>query len=86
MNQIIDEKISVLSLYDQQKGEAVPVKIKWKTRTYCINQIGMHYTLREGRDLHHIFCVTSGSLSLKLNLSTENLHWVLEEISDGLAS
>ncbi len=86
MNETIDEKVSVLTLYDQQKGEAVPVKIKWKTKTYSINQIGMHYTKREGRDLHHIFCVTSGGLAFKLNLSTENLHWVLEEISDGLTA
>ena len=61
-----------------------PKWVKWKSRVYKIEKIGMHHSYREGRTLYHVFSVITDTLFLRLKLNTENLSWVLEEISDGL--
>lgn len=82
----IGEKVSVLSIYDQNKGKFLPKKIKWRSKTYEINQVGYHHRLKEGKKLIHIFSVCSNDLSFKLRLDTDNLSWTLEEVADGLSN
>lgn len=77
MTQIISEMVTV-GMSDS------PRWVKRKNRIYKITKIGFHHTFREGKTLYHIFSVTSDSVFMKLILNTENLKWILEEISDGL--
>lgn len=86
MSEIINEKVSVITVYDSEKGVVIPKKIKWQNRIYTIDKIGYHHTLKEGRKLIHIFSVANASIALKLRFDSETLHWTLEEISDGIAS
>ena len=83
MNEVIDEKVSVISKYDKTKGSFVPVKLQWQGRVRVITKIGLHYTKREGRKLLHIFSVTDTHVCYYLSLDTETLHWTLLEVSDG---
>lgn len=62
----------------------VPKWVKWKSRIYKIEKIGLHHTYREGRTLYHVFSVAASTLFLRLRLNTENLSWKLEEISDAI--
>lgn len=84
MLQQVNEKVSVIAIYDKSHGEVTPWRIKWNGRIYTITEIGFHHTLRHGNHLYHIFSVTDGNLSFKLTCDTETLHWTLEEISDGV--
>lgn len=77
MIQRLSEPVSVLF-------NSTPISLTWSNQTYNITQIGLHHTVRDGRILHHIFSVLAGDLFFRLNLNTDNLHWTLEEISDGL--
>lgn len=61
-----------------------PKWVKWKNRIYKIEQVGLHYTFREGRVLYHIFSVTTKTLCMKLRLDTETLGWLLMEVGDGI--
>jgi hypothetical protein len=54
-------------------------------KEYDVTELGMHYPQRIGRVMHHIFSVTAGNLFFRLNLNTETLQWIIEEISDGLS-
>ena len=86
MNEIINEKVGVLTIFDAKNGITLPKKVKWRNRIYLIEKIGYHHKVRDGRKLLHIFSVANTSIALKLCLDTENLHWILEEVSDGLTS
>lgn len=84
MNQKISESISVSLAFDHLKKKSFPKWIIWNNRMYPVIKIGLHHTFREGRTLFHVFSVVSKTLFFRLVLNTDNLHWNLEEISDGV--
>lgn len=61
-----------------------PKLVIWKDRVYPIKKIGLHHSYRLGRTLYHVFSVITPTLFLRVVLNTDNLHWKLEEIADGL--
>lgn len=77
---IIDEKVTVGMVND------IPKYIIWKGRSHNINQIGLHHHYREGNILYHVFSVVSGTIFMRLKFDTDNLGWVLEEISENLSA
>ncbi len=79
------EKVSVISSYSHEKNRFILYKIRWRLRDYFIKKLAYHHKIREGRELLHIFHVTDGNLDFKLQFNTENLNWILEEVSDGNA-
>lgn len=86
MNEVINEKVSVITVFDRNKGVVIPQKIKWQGRIYTIEKIGYHHKMKEGRKLLHIFSVSNSSIAFRLRFDTETLHWTLEEVSDGCAN
>lgn len=80
----ISTPVSVSLAFDSKKRKVMPRWIVWNNRLYPIVKIGLHHTFRQGRTLYHVFSVASKTLFFRLVLNTENLHWRLEEISDGL--
>lgn len=86
MNEIVNEKVSVISKYDKTRGSFLPVKLEWQGKVRLITKLGFHHTKRQGRKLLHIFSVTDTYLCYYLSLDTETLHWTLLEVSDGTAS
>lgn len=85
MIQKISEPVSVATTFDAQRKKITPRWLIWQGRLHPIIRLGLHHTFRRGRTLYHVFSVSSRSLFFRLVLNTENLHWQLEEISDGLA-
>lgn len=86
MNEVINEKISVIAKYDRIKGTVFPVKLRWQGRDYFITKLAYYHKISEGRKIHHIFHVSNNDMDFKLRLDSENLHWTLEEITDGVAA
>jgi hypothetical protein len=82
----ISVPVSVGLSFDSKKKKVVPKWLVWNGRLYPIIKIGLHHTYKQGRTLYHVFSVASKNLFFRLTLNTENLHWRLEEISDGLPS
>ncbi len=78
------EPVSLNLVFDAKKGNVFPRMLEWRGRSYNIIKVGLHHTYREGRVLYHVFSVASNTLFFRLVLNTENLHWKLEEISDGM--
>lgn len=68
MQESIDEKASVITVYDNENGKAYPWRIKWRGRVYTVTQIANHHTREYGSTLHHIFSVATGTLYFRLNL------------------
>lgn len=86
MHEIINEKVSVITVYDRANSLNMPVKVKWQGKVYPIKKLGYHHKVKEGRTLMHVFSVSNDDLAFKLVLNTDNLIWTLMEISDGLAN
>jgi len=86
MQEIINEKVSVIMTYNQRNGLVKPEKIKWQGRIHTIETIGYHHKFHEGKKLIHIFSVADRCLAFRLRFDSDTLHWTLEEISDGTAN
>lgn len=88
MRERINEEVSVIMYYSARKKLATPHLIHWQNKEYKVGKIGYHHTVRDGQTLNHIYELvdTENTLWFRLKLDTSNLHWMLEAVSDGLAS
>ena len=80
MSESIDESISVDLLSNHVKGKAYPWLVHWRGRRYMIKTVGLHHIVRDGRTVLHVFSVTDGIVSFKLQFNTETLGWRLLEV------
>lgn len=84
MIQKVSEPVSVSFTFDSDKKSVRPRALVWGGRLHAVHKVGLHHKYHRGRVLFHVFSVASKNLFFRLILNTENLHWKLEEISDGL--
>lgn len=82
----VNERVSVMMLYKADQGQVLPYALKWQNKVHRITRLGYHQKVRLSKGVHHIFFVSTDTLSFKLRLDTDSLSWTLEEISDGLPS
>lgn len=82
----VSEPVSVSLTFDSTKSKVFPKALVWNGRLHAVRKVGLHHTFRQGRTLYHVFSVVSNTTFFRLILNTDNLHWQLEEISDGLAN
>ncbi|HSX09662.1 MAG TPA: hypothetical protein VLF93_05900 [Candidatus Saccharimonadales bacterium] len=83
MNLQINETIDVITIYKKLGSQTYLHKIRWKGRSYVITKIGYHHKVRQGNTLYHIFHVSTASLAFRVKHNTDNLQWILENVSDG---
>lgn len=81
----INERVSVVTIYSRETGKVAPVRLRWQGRDYRIRKVGYHHQARQGRVWVHIFSVSTEAMAFKLRHHPEDLSWVLEEVSDGIA-
>ncbi len=82
MTENINEKVSVITVFNQETGLVIPKKIRWHNRNYLIKNLAYYHRTYQGKNIIHVFNVTDGNLDFRLSLNSENLHWTLEEIYD----
>lgn len=80
MQERINERVDVITVFQTDDGQTRPYRLRWRGRSYTLTQLGYHHTLREGRTLIHIFAVSTDTLSFKLRFNTDTLQWLLEEV------
>src|SRR3982750_2071902 len=87
MKQKIDEEVTLVMYYSSKKRKLIPYRLSWKNREYDLGPVDYYHSYMEGRERQHIFelCDTEATLKFRLRLDCLNLHWILEEIHDGLA-
>jgi len=88
MREKINQEVSVVMYYSARKRQALPHLISWQNKEYRVGKIGYSHAVYEGATLHHIFELVDveETLWFRLKFNTSNLHWVLDEVSDGLAN
>src|SRR3712207_3597061 len=79
----IQEKVGVISIYDNLKRSFRPYKLRWQMREYIITKVAYYHKIREGRTIIHIFHATDGNLDFKLLFNSDTLSWTLAEVYDG---
>jgi len=82
----VDVPVTVSFNFNSEKRRVEPKALVWNGRLHAVRKVGFHHTFRRGRTLYHVFSVVSGAMFFRLVLNTDNLHWRLEQISDGLPS
>ena len=82
MNENVNEKVSVITVFNQETGLVIPKKIRWRNRDYLIKNLAYYHRIHQGKNIIHIFTVTDGNLDFRLSLDSLSLHWTLEEIYD----
>lgn len=83
---IINEKVTVISISDFERGSVMPVKLKWRGNVYRIDTLDYHNKFWDGRTRIHVYSVANETMYFKLRLDTETLQWTLEEIYDAAGS
>jgi hypothetical protein len=87
MIEVIREKIEVILIFKLMPQPVTQIyKLKWRGKYYTVLKQAYHYKVWEGRTRLHKFTVSSEALDFRLSYNTENLQWVLEEVSDGFAA
>ncbi len=79
----LNERITVLAVYDSVQAKVMPRKFKWQGRTVVVKEVGYYHRRRLGRMTEHVFDVTDGGTAYRLVCNGDTLLWMLEEISDG---
>lgn len=84
MIEIIQEKVEVIVRFRLlPKPETEIYKIRWKGKEYTIKKLTYHHKVWKGRTRLHKFAVSTETYDFRLTYDTENLFWILEEVSDG---
>ena len=88
MREKINEEVSVVMYFSARQRAAAPHIINWRNTEYFVGKIGYHHVVKDGQTVHHIFSLVDKeeTICFRLNFNTSNLHWTLEEVSDGLAN
>jgi len=88
MREKINEEVSVVMYYSSKQRTAKPHLLSWQNKDYPLGKVDYHHVITDGRTPHHIYemCDKEQTIWFRLNLDTSNLHWLLEAVSDGLAS
>ena len=74
MHEFINEKISVVTVYDRIKGTVIPKRIKWQGRIYDITKLSYYKPERVGRNIVHTFHVSNEAMDFKLRLYSYTFH------------
>ena len=85
MHETINERVSVVTAYNRETGKVAPVSLRWQGRDYRIRKVGYHHQAWQGRVWVHVFSVSTEAMAFKLRHHPEDLSWILEEVSDGIA-
>lgn len=83
MSEKINEKVSILTVFNRTTGRVMPYRMQWQGRTYVMTKLAYHHKARLGRLIMHVFHVSDGKNDYRLLLNTENLQWTLEEVVYG---
>lgn len=84
MIETIQEKVEViLRFHLLPRPETEIYKLRWRGKEYTITEIAYHHKVWDGRTRIHKYAVNAGSLDFRLVFNTENLFWMIEEVSDG---
>lgn len=82
MIQKLEIPVSVVCVFNHKTRSFMPKKVLFENKEYLIKKLGYHHTFCEGRTLFHVFSVSNDTMFFKLVFNTQNLSWILEEISD----
>jgi hypothetical protein len=86
MKQQIGEEVTVVMYFTSKQRQFIPYRLSWNNRDYDLGPVDYYHSYMEGRERQHIFelCDKEQTLKFRLRMDSLNLHWVLEEIHDGL--
>lgn len=78
-SETINEAVQVVMLFAKK---STPLLLVWKGRKIRIKQTNLFFDKKVGKKLLYYFCVSDGENNgYKLCFDTDDLSWVLEEIS-----
>jgi hypothetical protein len=82
----INERIDVIALY-YAKGEfmtlAKPIRMKWRGQEITFVETALRFPTVQGKRMLHVFHMSDGVNSYRIEFDAENLAWTLVKIIEG---
>lgn len=78
MYQPINEKISVVGIYDQ--SQFTPKKFKWRGRVYPISEITLTADTKDGGVRNRLYSVVAEANVYRIKFNRDSEAWLLEEV------
>lgn len=78
--ELINERIEVLCVFNEGSSEqyyCFPRKMKYKNRTIEFTELGLRHPTVKGNRMVHIFDMSDGLASYRLEFDAERLVWTL---------
>lgn len=82
MNPVIDinERVDVVAVY-RKRGDAamlcMPCKMRWRGQEIEFTELALKHPTVAGKRMIHVFHMSDGANSYRLEFDAEGLHWVL---------
>lgn len=76
---IIGEKVKVVVNFS---GQPTPLLLVWRSRRIYLKKLNLLFEKKVGNRLYYYFCVSDADNNgYKLCFNTDNLEWVLKEVT-----
>lgn len=82
----INERISVITIFRNNTkpgSAATPYKMRWQGRDITFTGLGLRHPTKQGSRTTHIFDVTDGANSYRLEFDAQTLSWTLQSMLPG---
>ena len=76
----INERIDVVTVYKKQgdiSSLCIPHKMRWQGREIEFTELALRHTTVQGKRMIHVFHVSDGANSYRLEFDAERLTWTL---------
>lgn len=82
----INERIDVVALY-YSKGEFMdlvkPIRMRWRNQEITFVEEALRYPTVQGKRMLHVFHMSDGANSYRIEFDAENLTWTLVKMIEG---
>lgn len=76
----INERVDVITVYRKQgdiSSLCIPRKMQWQGREIEFTELALRHPTTQGKRMIHVFHVTDGANSYRLEFDAERLTWTL---------
>lgn len=82
----IEERVSVIVVFKKDtdlRDIATPHKMRWRQRDITFTELGLRHPTSKGNRTIHVFDMSDGSNSYRLEFDAQRLTWTLQSMLPG---
>ena len=82
----IEERVSVVVIFinnTEMRDVAMPHKKRWRKRDITFTELGLRHPTKQGSRTIHVFDMSDGVNSYRLEFDAQRLTWILQSMLPG---